>query len=1500
MAAGGFTSYNGTQRNRIARITTTGGLDTTFNPGLGANGTIWALALQSDGKMIVGGEFTTFNVSTRHYVARLNTNGVEDVTFDPGTGPNDKVYAVAVQSDGKVIIGGAFTMVGTTARNHIARLNADGTLDITFDPGAGADGNVFSLIAQTDGNILLGGDFNNVHGANSKCIARLTSNGSLDLGFLPGSGADDVVYSMNLQPDQKILITGLFRSYNQTRRLGIARLYPNGILDTTFMDNAYNHFAGLPRHYFNASAESPKFVLSSALQSDGKLLIGGFFDRVGGGRAREAVASRNNFTRLIGGSTPGPGNIELTRDSYTADENGESVFITMIRTNGLLGEGSVVISPRTLSPGPGAAVAGVDFSFDATTFGNPTWISTWPPPPETWEIQDGTFGQNQGFSDTVDPNFLFGYGDNDVFINMIDNNIIDGNRQLNLELNNPKGAIESAFQRFLVSGLGSDFVQGAGLGGENIPVGVALGRSLSSLTIVDNDNLKGVLSFIVTNYTVSEGTKFASVLVIRTNGSSGSVQVNYATSDGTATTPADYIATAGTLTFGPGVTNQSFQVQIVNDSIAEDDETINLTLLNPSGGATLGVANATLTIIDNDSPNGRLNFSASGYITNENAGAAIITVNRSGGSLGTITVQAAATNGTALSGTHFTAVTNTLTWNPGEITPKTFIVPLIDNALVDGNHTVNLRLFGSTVNGNATNIIGGVNNVLLTIVDDDAYGTVAFTRGNYYVKENGGFATVTVSRSAGVAQSVTVNFATLQFEATQGYDYLGTNGTFIFGPGEISKSFTVPILDNAFQDGNRRVSLVLSNANPPQSLGFPSAAFLTIVDDELFNEPPGSTDTSLDLAAGFNGDVLAMGLQPNGMIVVGGDFTQANNVYRNRIARLNSSGSLDPSFSYPTGGADGAVRALLVQSDGRIVIGGSFTNVNGTVLNRLARLNYGGSVDTTFNIGGAADNDVLALAETFVGGERRILAAGAFLNINGVSRPGIARVTETGGVDNGFAPGLGANGTVYAVLAYPTNSVRYGQVIIAGDFTTVGGIGRTRIARLNVDGTVDQSFNPGTGANDSVRALAFQTDERILIGGFFTNFNGTARTRIARLNSTGLLDNTFTSGLGANDAVASIAVQPDGRILLGGQFTVANGITRHRITRLFADGTPDPTINFGLGADSFISSVLLQPDDRILIGGGFTHFDEEPHARFARLYGRSITGSGSFEFSTAHYEVAENGTNALISVRRRGGTSGATSVTMTTSNGTAIAGVNYVAVNTNLSFPPGEILAQITIPIIDDFIVNLPRTVNLALSNPQPPNGPSIGNQANADLTIINDDSAVSFSAPTYSVNEDISSGLATLLLVRSGSTNGPLSVDFATTTNGTAVAGVNYLPVTNTFNFAPGETNQFVQIPVLHTPAVEGDKTVTMLLSNVVGGILLDPSQATLTLIDVEHAPGQFLFSTTNYFVNEGDSNAIVTIVRTNGRSGVVSVHFATADATAIAGLHYPPTNGKLTFGDG
>src|SRR5262249_26395485 len=140
-----------------------------------------------------------------------------------------------------------------------------------------------------------------------------------------------------------------------------------------------------------------------------------------------------------------------------------------------------------------------------------------------------------------------------------------------------------------------------GLGGVNIPSGVALGTNAADFTIIDNDNNAGVIGFAVTNFTVGEATKFATVTVTRTNGSAASVTSPYHTEDGDppngATAPADYLSASGTKTMGPGVTNITFQVQIINDAIAEDDETIKLILSNPTGNSTLGISNATLTIL---------------------------------------------------------------------------------------------------------------------------------------------------------------------------------------------------------------------------------------------------------------------------------------------------------------------------------------------------------------------------------------------------------------------------------------------------------------------------------------------------------------------------------------------------------------------------------------------------------------------------------------------------------------------------------------------------------------------------------------------------------------------------------------------------------------------------------------------------------------------------------------------------------------------------------------
>ena len=128
---------------------------------------------------------------------------------------------------------------------------------------------------------------------------------------------------------------------------------------------------------------------------------------------------------------------------------------------------------------------------------------------------------------------------------------------------------------------------------------------------------------------------------------------------------------------------------------------------------------------------------------------------------------------------------------------------------------------------------------------------------------------------------------------------------------------------------------------------------------------------------------------------------------------------------------------------------------------------------------------------------------------------------------------------------------------------------------------------------------------------------------------------------GVNGTVQAIAVQADNRIVLAGQFTQANGVTRNRITRLLPNGAVDPTINFGDGANGAIDALVIQPADQMLvIGGGFTQYDDQPAAHIARIYGGSMTGSGAFEFTSASYQVDENGGQALITVRRTGGTSG--------------------------------------------------------------------------------------------------------------------------------------------------------------------------------------------------------------------------------------------------------------------
>jgi len=233
LIGGGFFLYNGVPRNGIARLNTDGSLDPTFTPGMGTttsglNYPVYTIAIQTDGKIIIGGTFTTYNDTAENYITRLNTDGSIDTSFHIGTGPTSAIRTMCLQPDGKIIIAGDFDSCDGTARNYIARLNADGTVDTDFDPGTGTDGIVYTTALQTDGKIIIGGSFNTFNDSARKCIARVNTDGSLDQSFYPGAGANSHVYTSALQNDGKIIIGGVFNSYDNTGRNHIARVIGGG------------------------------------------------------------------------------------------------------------------------------------------------------------------------------------------------------------------------------------------------------------------------------------------------------------------------------------------------------------------------------------------------------------------------------------------------------------------------------------------------------------------------------------------------------------------------------------------------------------------------------------------------------------------------------------------------------------------------------------------------------------------------------------------------------------------------------------------------------------------------------------------------------------------------------------------------------------------------------------------------------------------------------------------------------------------------------------------------------------------------------------------------------------------------------------------------------------------------------------------------------------------------------------------------------------------------
>lgn len=374
---------------------------------------------------------------------------------------------------------------------------------------------------------------------------------------------------------------------------------------------------------------------------------------------------------------------------------------------------------------------------------------------------------------------------------------------------------------------------------------------------------------------------------------------------------------------------------------------------------------------------------------------------------------------------------------------------------------------------------------------------------------------------------------------------------------------------------------------------------------------PGSIDATFNPGgAQANGAVLSTLRQPDGKILIAGEFTAYNGVTRNGVARLLEDGTLDTTFNPGTGIAGGYnfIYSVAVLSDGRVAIAGSFTSFNGVPRASVALLHADGTLDTSFNAGtgpGPANTDYIV--NVSVQSDNKLILTGTFHTFNGVTKNTICRLNTDGSFDAGFNMGNGAGSLNPTTRIIWTSAIQPdGKILIAGGFLEYNGTAITRVARLNIDGTLDNTFSqPGTGLNNLVEKVLVQPDGKIVIGGQFTNYNNTGRNRIVRLNADGTLDSAFTAISNASGTVSAMALQSDGKLVIGGLFTNYMTVASRKIARINTDGSLDTTFNVGTGfnlpSDANIYSITSLPDNKFIVGGYFTNYNGTTQNNITKL-----------------------------------------------------------------------------------------------------------------------------------------------------------------------------------------------------------------------------------------------------------------------------------------------------------
>jgi uncharacterized delta-60 repeat protein len=1137
--------------------------DYTFKFGTGFNNYVSVIELQSDGKILVGGDFSGYSGVTRNRIIRLNTDGSIDESFIIGTGFDSTVRSIQLQTDGKILAGGFFSSYSGESYSRIIRLNTDGSIDTSFVIGTGFDNGVYTIQIQTDGKILVGGDFADYSGVSKYSIIRLNTDGSVDTSFVIGTGFNGTVNTIELQPDGKILVGGYLNSYNNTQIRNIVRLNEDGSLDNTF-NVGYG---------FN-------FNVNSIVINNDEIIVGGDFTSYG----RYDVGSLDinfNLYNPLSPTTPyivysslkhsnnfiyvglGKEFRQLNDDGSTQSQvstNNSILSLEELSDSNLLLAGSFTFYNNLLNGGlvkvdtSGNEVAGFDVGYGFAGFNVYT----------TKELPSGKILVGGDFTvlgnSIFDISFNIGSGFNGQVLTAVEQPdgkiLIGGNftsysgvsRSRIIRLNTD-GSIDESF---LVSGFSSNVnkiqIQSDGkimVGGSFTSYGGTFRNRIIRL------NTDGSID---TSFVIGGGFNNAvNAIQIQPDGKImvGGVFSSYS---GVSRNNAIRLNTDGSIdtsfVIGTGFSSQVNTIELQSDG-----------KIIAGGGFTSysGVSRNRIIRLNTD---GSVDTSF------------VIGTGFNAGQVNAIQIQS---DGKILAG------------------GSTFIT----YSGVSRNRIVRLNTDGSI---DTSFVIGvGFNNTVNTIG----------LRPDNKILVGGIFTTysgVTINRIIGLN--------------TDG----STDTSFVIGTGadSVVNGF-IPKTGSTFVYGlfttiNGITQNRLSKVNYSGSSGVVVNRFTRLNSD-------GSYDTTFSANTGFASTVKKIDTQPDNKIIVAGDFTSYSGRQTNRIVRLNTDYTLDTSFSTTSlfsniindfeilsdgkilvggnfsavtlsnvgfSGGSTTVNDVSVQSDGKIIAGGDFTGYNSSSYNRIVRINSGGTIDNTFVIG-SGFNDVVN--GTQIQPDGKILVGGRFTTYSGVSRNRIIRLNTDGSVDTSFVIATGFDSYSSVITTQSDN-----KILVGGAFSSYSGVSRNRIIRLNTDGSVDTSFVVGTGFDSVVFTIKQQTDGKIVVGGFFTSYSGITSSKIIRLNTNGSIDNSFNIGLGFNSGqVNAIELQSDGKILVGGSFTSYSGVSMNYITRLNTDGSIDTSFVIGTGFNNTVTTIQLQPSGKILVGGGFTSYSGVTRNRIIRL-----------------------------------------------------------------------------------------------------------------------------------------------------------------------------------------------------------------------------------------------------------------------------------------------------------